>query len=133
VTVIALPLLISGPLRHSPPLWNAAHLSENLTGSVVRNGTQNQQIVSFVGQSASPQKLLVRADLLVGLRGLQKTSLQLEYLPSGDVCRGTVTSVQGESFTGTCSLPNGDQRTIEASWQPNASQTGVVGTIRLRA
>jgi sulfoxide reductase heme-binding subunit YedZ len=131
VTVIALPLLIIGPLRHSAPLWNAAQVSENLTGSVIRNGTQTQQIVSFVGRSARPQKLLVRADLLVGLQGLQQTSLQLEYLPSGDVCRGTVTSVQGESFTGTCRLANGEHRTVEASWRPNASQTGVVGTIRL--
>ena len=50
VTVIALPLLIIGPLRHSPPLWNAAHVNESLTGSVIRNGTPTQQIVSFVGQ-----------------------------------------------------------------------------------
>jgi hypothetical protein len=133
VTVVALPLLIMGPLRHSPPKWNAAHVDESLTGQIVRNGTQQQQIVSFVGQSARPQKLLVRADLLVGLAGLQQTSLQLEYLPSGDVCRGTVTNVAGQSFSGTCRLPNGEQRTVEASWQPNVSETGVVGTIHLSA
>ena len=133
VTVVALPLLIVGPLGHAPPAWNAAHVNESLTGQIVRNGTQSQQIVSFVGQSARPQKLLVRADLLVGLQGLQRTSLQLEYLPSGDVCRGTVTNVAGESFTGTCRLPNGERRTVEASWQPNVSQTGVVGMIHLSA
>ena len=133
VTVVALPLLILGPLRHAPPAWNAAHVNESLTGQIVRNGTQQQQIVSFVGQSARPQKLLVRADLLVGVQGLQRTSLQLEYLPSGDVCRGTVTNVAGESFSGTCLLPNGEHRTVEASWQPNVSETGVVGTIHLSA
>lgn len=131
VTVIALPLLIIGPLRHSPPLWNAAHVNENLTGSVIRNGTQTQQIVSFVGQSSRPQKLLVRADLLVAPGTLEKTSLQLEYLPSGDLCRGKVTNVGGESFSGTCTLANGQQRTIEASWVPNAAGTGVVGQITL--
>jgi methionine sulfoxide reductase heme-binding subunit len=131
VTVVALPLLIIGPLRHSPPLWNAAHVSENLTGSVIRNGTQTQQIVSFVGQSARPQKLLVRADLLVAPGTLEKTSLQLEYLPSGDVCRGQVTNVGGENFSGTCTLANGQQRTIEASWVPNSAGTGVVGQITL--
>ena len=131
VTVIALPLLIIGPLRHSPPLWNAAHVSENLTGSVIRNGTQTQQIVSFVGQSARPQKLLVRADLLVAPGTLEKTSLQLEYLPSGDVCRGQVTNVGGQSFSGTCRLASGQQRTIEASWVPNSAGTGVVGQITL--
>jgi methionine sulfoxide reductase heme-binding subunit len=131
VTVIALPLLIIGPLRHSPPLWNAAHVNENLTGSVIRNGTQTQQIVSFVGQAARPQKLLVRADLLVAPGTLEKTSLQLEYLPSGDVCRGRVTNVGGEDFSGTCRLSNGQQRRIEASWVPNSAGTGVVGQITL--
>jgi methionine sulfoxide reductase heme-binding subunit len=131
VTVVALPLLIIGPLRHSPPLWNAAQVNENLTGNVIRNGTQTQQIVSFVGQSARPQKLLVRADLLVAPGTLEKTSLQLEYLPSGDVCRGRVTNVGGQSFSGTCRLSNGELRTIEASWVPNAAGTGVVGQITL--
>ena len=131
VTVIALPLLIVGPLRHSTPLWNAAHVKENLAGRVLRNGTEQQQIVSFVGQGQRPQKLLVRADLLVAPGTLEKTSLQLEYLPSGDVCRGNVTNVAGESFSGTCRLPNGEQRTIEASWVPNAAGTGVIGQIQL--
>jgi len=133
VTVIALPLLIIGPLRHSAPLWNAAHVNESLTGSVIRNGTQTQQIVSFVGQAASPQKLLIRADLLVAPGTLEKTSLQLEYLPSGDVCRGRVANVGGESFSGSCRLSNGEQRTVEASWAPNESGTGVLGRITLSA
>ena len=131
VTIVALPLLILGPLHHSPPVWNAAHADERLTGRVVRNGTDLEQIVSFVGQAQHPQKLLVRADLLVAPEQLQSTSLQLEYLPSGDVCRGRVTNVAGESFTGTCSLADGEQRTIEASWLPDAAGTGVVGEIRL--
>jgi sulfoxide reductase heme-binding subunit YedZ len=133
VTVIALPLLIIGPLRHSPPLWNASQVSENLTGTVVRNGTQTQQIVSFVGQATAPQKLLVRADLLVAPGGLEKTSLQLEYLPSGDVCRGQVANVGGESFSGSCLLSNGQHRTVEANWVPNSAGTGVLGQITLSA
>jgi methionine sulfoxide reductase heme-binding subunit len=132
VTVVALPLLILGPLRHSPPLWNAARVDESLTGSVIRNGTQLQQIVSFVGQAQVPQKLLVRADLLVTPGTLESTSLQLEYLPSADVCRGKVTNVGGTSFTGTCRLPTGETRTIAASWIPNEAGTGVVGHIQLR-
>jgi methionine sulfoxide reductase heme-binding subunit len=133
VTVVALPLLILGPLHHSPPLWNAVRVDESLTGSVIRNGTQLQQIVSFVGQSQQPQKLLVRADLLVSPGTLESTSLQLEYLPSGDVCRGRVTNVGGTSFSGTCRLPNGERRSVEASWVANEAGTGVVGEIRLRA
>lgn len=133
VTVVALPLLIVGPLRHSPPLWNAANVNESLTGNVIRNGTQLQQIVSFVGQAQRPQKLLVRADLLVSPAQLEQTSLQLEYLPSGDVCRGRVTNVGAENFSGTCRLANGDHRAIDASWVSNATGTGVVGNIRLNS
>ncbi len=131
VTLVALPLLILGPLGHSAPLWNAAHVDEKLTGNVIRNGTQTAQIVSFVGQAQRPQKLVVRADLLVSPQALEKTSLQLEYLPSGDVCRGTVTNVGGTSFTGTCRLPNGDSRTVDASWAPSSTGTGVLGQIQL--
>jgi methionine sulfoxide reductase heme-binding subunit len=131
VSVIALPLLIVGPLRHSPPLWNAAHVSERLTGSVIRNGTQTEQIVSFVGRAGQPQKLLVRADFLVAPGTVENTSLQLEYLPSGDVCRGRVANVGGESFSGTCRLANGQQRTVEASWVPGSEGAGVVGRISL--
>ncbi len=134
VTAVALPVLIVyGPLHHSAPLWNAAHTKEPLTGQVIRNGTNLQQIVSFVGQSKGPQKLLVRADLLVSPQSLERTSLQLEYLPSGDVCRGQVTGVGGTSFSGTCRLPNGQQRSIDASWVPNEVGNGVVGEIKLGA
>jgi methionine sulfoxide reductase heme-binding subunit len=132
LTAVALPLLILGPLRHTAPLWNAAHVDENLTGRVVRAGSAEQQIVSFVGQAGRPQKLLVRADLLVAPETLESTSLQLEYLPSGDICRGRVTNVSGDSFSGSCRLPDGEPRTIEASWTPNEEGTGVVGQIRLR-
>jgi methionine sulfoxide reductase heme-binding subunit len=65
ITIVALPLLIVGPLRHSSPAWNAADVHEQLTGNVIRNGTEAQQIVSFVGQAGRAQMLLVRADLLV--------------------------------------------------------------------
>jgi sulfoxide reductase heme-binding subunit YedZ len=131
VTVVALPLLIIGPLGHRAPLWNATHVQEQLSGQVIRNGTNLQQIVSFVGQAQRPQKLLVRADLLVSPQSLESTSLQLEYLPSGDVCRGRVTNVGGTSFTGSCRLRNGELRTIDASWVPNEQGTGVIGQIRL--
>jgi methionine sulfoxide reductase heme-binding subunit len=131
VTVVALPLLIVGPLAHSAPLWNAAGVNEQLTGTVIRNGTSLKEIVSFVGQAKGPQKLLVRADLLVSPQSLESTSLQLEYLPSADVCRGTVTTVGGTSFNGTCRLANGEQRTIAATWVPNAAGTGVAGQIQI--
>jgi sulfoxide reductase heme-binding subunit YedZ len=132
VTVVALPLLIVGPLRQSRPVWNAANVDESLTGRVVHRGSPLKQIISFVGQAHGSQPFLVRADLLVAPARLEKTSVQLEYLPSGDVCRGHVTRVGGESFTGTCGLPNGRHRRIEASWTTNEDGAGVNGEIHLR-
>ncbi len=131
VGIVALPILLLGPLHKSPLPWNAPNVSEQLTGQVIRNGTDLRQIVSFVGGARSPQKLLVRADLLVSPQSLDATSLQLEYLPSGDVCRGRITRVGLTSFAGTCRLPNGAQRVISASW--GAAESGVTGTISLHA
>jgi sulfoxide reductase heme-binding subunit YedZ len=133
IAVVGLPILILGPLQKTPRPWNAARVDEPLTGQVIRNGTDLKQIVSFVGQAESPQKLLVRADLLVSPSALDATSLQLEYLPSGDVCRGRVTAVGGTSFAGTCTLPNGRVRFVDASWVLGDSGQGVVGEIRLHA
>jgi methionine sulfoxide reductase heme-binding subunit len=129
--VVFLPVLLLGPLQKNPLPWNAPHVSERLTGEVVRNGTDLKQIVSFVGGARSPQKLLVRADLLVSPRRLDATSLQLEYLPSGDVCRGRVTQVGLMGFAGICRLPNGQRRVVRADWVPGAA--GVDGTITLHA
>jgi len=126
-------VLALGPLQKRPRPWNAAVVSERLTGQVIRNGTALKQIVSFVGQATSPQRLLVRADLLVSPRSLDATSLQLEYLPSGDVCRGHITAVGGTSFAGLCRLPSGAQRRIDASWQVGDGGSGVIGEIHLHA
>ena len=133
VSVVGLPLLLLGPLQKSPRPWNAAKVAEPLTGRVIRNGTQTQEIVSFVGSAQSPQKLLVRADLLVSPQSLRSTSLQLEYLPSGDICRGRVTKVGFTSFDGRCRLADGRVRAVSASWGAAEDGSGVVGTIRLHA
>lgn len=54
--------------------------------------------------------LLVRADLLASSQSVESTSLQLEYLPSGHICRGHVTEIGGTSFSGRCRLPSGGGR-----------------------
>jgi sulfoxide reductase heme-binding subunit YedZ len=129
--VVILPILLLGPLQKNPFPWNAPRVSEHLSGEVIRNGTDLKQIVSFVGGAQAPQKLVVRADLLVSPQRLDATSLQLEYLPSGDVCRGRVTQVGLTSFSGVCRLPNGQRRVVNAGWVPGES--GVDGTISLHA
>ncbi len=129
--VVAVPLILTGPLYHSPPIWNANNVVENLTGRVISNGTNLTRIVSFVGQAQSPQRLVVRADLLVATQGLKSTSLELEYLPSGDVCRGSVTGLGAANFSGTCRMANGETRSVSASWTAGATPNGVTGEIHL--
>jgi methionine sulfoxide reductase heme-binding subunit len=133
VTVVAVPLLIVGPLYHGAPLWNADNITEPLTGQVVRNGTNLTEIVSFVGKAGRPQRLLVRADLLATQQGLANTSLQLEYLPSGDICRGTVTNITegGTGFSGTCRMKNGQTRSVNANWGLGSTNNSVNGQIQL--
>lgn len=126
-------LLLVGPLQKNVRPWDSAQVSEQLSGQVIRNGTNLKQIVSFVGSASAPQKLLVRADLLVSPTTLDSTSLQLEYLPSGDICRGRVSQVGFTSFAGQCRLHNGHVRWVDASWVASDTGLGVVGTISLHA
>ncbi|MDX6479719.1 MAG: methionine sulfoxide reductase heme-binding subunit [Gaiellaceae bacterium] len=131
VTGVAVPLVIVGPLYHAAPIWNATNIRERLTGRVIQNGTNLTQIVSFVGEAKGVQRLIVRADLLVTTRQLRNTSFQLEYLPSGDICRGTVTNIGLADFSGTCRMPNGENRSVKATWTENDAGDGVIGHIHL--
>ena len=71
----------------------------------------------MAGTGRGRQNALVRADLLAGGEGLEATSLQLEYLPSGALCRGEVTHVESFAFRGTCRMPGGARRAVSAHWQ----------------
>jgi len=130
-SVIAVPLLIVGPLYHAAPVWDAKNVSETLTGTVIRNGTNLTEIVSFVGQAKKPQKLVVRADLLIANFGIQNTALQLEYLPSGDICRGSITEEGAADFAGVCRMPNGESRSVVANWQASGAGDSVIGQIQV--
>ena len=71
----------------------------------------------MAGTGRGAQNVLVRADLLASANGLEATSLQLEYLPSGALCRGDVTHVDSFAFRGTCRMPGGARRAVSARWQ----------------
>jgi hypothetical protein len=43
----------------------------------------------------------------------------MEYLPSGLLCRGAVTHVQGYGFDATFRTPGGRRRFVHAVWQPS--------------
>ena len=114
--VVLLPFLPAAKVHHRRTAA-LARFHEPLTGQILENQGVTQQVVSMSGTAKGSQNVLVRADLLTSAQGLERTSLQLEYLPSGVVCRGTVTKVQSFGFTGTCTTPRGEHRVITAEWQ----------------
>jgi sulfoxide reductase heme-binding subunit YedZ len=133
VAALAATLLVvglgTGPLRFTPRPWNAASFSDQLTGRITQLNGVSRGIVSMVGQGQGRQNVLVRADLLIAPRKVLKTSFQMEYLPSGDLCTGTVTTVHAMDFAATCRLRTGARRKVNAQWQATGTADLAVGTI----
>ena len=124
-------VLALGPFRTHTKAWNAANFSDELTGSISRRSGASRGIVSLAGSGRGDQRVLVRADLLLAPGGLEDTAFQMEYLPSGDVCRGRVTQItqDGLGFDADCRMPNGDSRSVHASWVGNDGADLAGGTI----
>jgi methionine sulfoxide reductase heme-binding subunit len=135
---LAIALLINGVLtvgpRHAatPVAAAASSYQGALRGVISQQNGASAQLVSFAGSgrtaSARTANLLVRADLLVAGQQATATSLQIEYLPGGQICSGQVTAAQGRNFDGTCQLADGSTRTVHAVWGDSGSAT-VTGTI----
>ena len=70
----------------------------------------------MTGIGHGSQNVLVRADLLVSSTSLQATTFQMEYLPSGMVCKGKVTAVRPLGFDGACKT-GGVQHHVVANWR----------------
>jgi methionine sulfoxide reductase heme-binding subunit len=124
-------VLALGPFRTHTKAWNAASFSDELTGSISRRAGSARGIVSLAGSGQGDQRVLVRADLLLAPARLLDTSFQMEYLPSGDVCRGRVTQISqdGLGFDATCTLANGGARSVHASWLQGEGEDITGGTI----
>jgi sulfoxide reductase heme-binding subunit YedZ len=98
-------------------MWNASRFHETLTGRILADRGVSKSVISMAGTGRGTQNVLVRADLLAGAEGLEATSLQLEYLPSGAVCRGQVAHVKSFGFRGTCRMDSGERRSVTATWR----------------
>jgi sulfoxide reductase heme-binding subunit YedZ len=126
--VLALAL---GPFRFEPKPWNAAVFREPLSGRILVQQGVTREIVSMAGNGTGTQRVLVRADLLVGTQRLESTAFQLEYLPSGEICAGRVLRVRPTGFDAECRL-RGERRRISADWSLLAGDQ-LTGTIRSTA
>lgn len=130
VGVALIASLSQGPLRFRPKEWNAATFSESLNGKILTDSGVTRGIVSMTGDGKGSQRVLVRVDLLVTTTTLDSTSFQMEYLPSGTLCNGTVTKVRSAAFDATCSMADGSSRFVSANWPApgpsGAFQGGVI-------
>jgi methionine sulfoxide reductase heme-binding subunit len=133
IAVVCIGALARGPLRFQPKEWNAAVFSDTLHGRILTDVGVTRGLVSMAGNGSGSQRVLVRADLLVAPRRLVSTEFQMEYLPSGTLCTGTVTEVHASSFRATCHLPDGSARYVDARWPPSRDGTVVGGVITAHA
>ena len=122
-SVVAVPLLIVGPLHHVAAALEREEHQRDADRQVIRNGTNLTQIVSFVGQAEKPQKLLVRADLLVATRGSRTRRSSSSTCRAGTSAAARSRTSAATHFTGTCRMPNGESRSVNASWEPTAQAT----------
>lgn len=112
--VVALAL---GPLHAHTRQWNASRFTDALSGRIVQETGASRALVSMTGTATGAQNALVRADLLVDTQRLDATSFQLELLPSGAVCTGTVRQVRSFGFDAVCRLSDGTRRHVHAAWR----------------
>jgi hypothetical protein len=122
-----------GPFRFQPKPWNATTFNDVLKGRVLRDLGVTRGIVSMAGTGVGVQRVLVRADLLIQPQHIQDTSFQMEFLPSGMLCLGTVTHVQAFSFNARCRAPDGTQRVVIANWMHATGPRFTNGTLRVHA
>ena len=57
----------------------------------------------------------------------------MEYLPSGELCTGSVTKVHPTGFAAVCHLRRGERRVIDAHWQATDSPEVAGGIISAHA
>ncbi len=121
--VVMVVFAATGPLRFSPKPWNASAFQAPMAGKLARDDGVTRALVSATATARGEQRAIIRADLLIEPDRLEATSFQLEFLPSGLVCKGRVTSVQLFGFHARCRAVDGTSRFVNANWHLLAGDT----------
>jgi methionine sulfoxide reductase heme-binding subunit len=107
-------------------------VSDSFAGSVSQQQGPGGALVSVVGRGTGQRPLLVRIDLVTpDGEQIADTALQVRDATSGALCTGTLTTVGGNGFAGTCSFPGGRVRAVSGTWR--VSGRSVSGDLRLTA
>jgi hypothetical protein len=98
-------------------------LNGDLAGTIENDGSG---VVSISGTAASSA---FRIDLLTDeSQRVSDSALQVRF-PGGATCEGTLTALDQSGFSGTCDLPGGGTRTVQASWTVSGGRvSGTVST-----
>jgi methionine sulfoxide reductase heme-binding subunit len=123
----------AGPLRFKPKPWNAARFDETLTGHIIRTNGITRGIASMAGEGHGSQEVLVRADLLLKPGHVIRTAFQMEYLPSGELCRGHVTTIRNFGFAAVCRLRDGASRYVVTQWESSGTSELANGEIKVHS
>ncbi len=87
-------------------------IAGDLSGTIDDGGSG---IVSIRGTVAAASTSVFRIDLLAGDGRVSDSAFQMRFA-GGATCEGTLTSLDERGFTGTCTPPSGDTRTVHADW-----------------
>jgi sulfoxide reductase heme-binding subunit YedZ len=123
----------TGPFRFRPKPWNAVTFTDSMTGHIAQVSGVTRGIVSMAGEGVGLQRVLVRADLLLRPGAIEQTAFQMEYLPSGLPCNGTVTKAEAFGFSAVCKVPSGARRFVTARWGNSGTPEITTGTISSHA
>ena len=83
---------------------------------MLQNTGSTRALVSAAATADGTAAPVLRADLLIEPRRLDATSFQLEFLPSGLLCTGSVTKVESYGFDARCRARDGNRRFVHATW-----------------
>jgi len=112
------------------PTTLPASLSASFSGSVDQRAAGGGELISVTGSGSGDRTIALRLDFLTpDGNSITDTALQIRDVASGQVCTGTVDSIDRSGFAGSCSFPGDGARSVSGDWQIAGSS--VSGSVRL--
>jgi sulfoxide reductase heme-binding subunit YedZ len=131
VAAIALVLLsavsLPAPAGTTPTTVPREEISAPFSGRLDQRDSFSARLVSVFGNAGTGRDTALRIDLLQTREGVD-TALQLRF-PDGAGCTGTVSVIDRSGFSGSCTTPQGTERSVEGTWSVTGEE--VNGTVNI--